>query len=697
MKLFTKEINQKLFKQYNKGADLKNQVVVAKIFNPYGKGRWYVINSDPQDSDYLWAIVQMGDIVEIGSVSRKELESIKVPPYRLPLERDLGFYEINAFTAFSGLKEGKIYRRGGMMDKDESMNYGGMMAMGGQVDKYNLSFNYNPSNLSNDNAEKIVETYTKDYKHDNDFDEVSFYVMGLSKEKSDMLLKELEMEDVYNIEVDKSRYAEGGITGDVHSLTDNLLSQKIQIFIDNVKPIKYYYIDEKSNSLVVGLDENYTQDAADKFYKEATTSMEFFDADSVDMEYNSKTNDTQYTIKLKKPVKFASGGMMAKGGQISGTFKFAVYKTEGNYFVSTQLKGVSPSDVMIKGVEGKLKGSDYNSAENVAYVILDEHDYIDRVEIIKVGASVLKNKKVAVITRDKDDNNRFSVDYFASGGMMADGGEMQFVGITDDEGNLIDIKVGDEVVEYIKRYTNQEKEQVGGKGRVISINGAFAKVSYGNDYEKFVALKKLKKMADGGIVKYYNRDNEYKIGRPSGYIEKEILERVSHSEKEFVGSFGWKTFLGKMAEGYLYLLNDFDANLIENIKLKNGEKVFRYLNRTTAIGGMRPFVKINVDKALIYFLENLEDDGIEFETRGIQANYIALIADKMAMGGEVKFADKVKSIKSSLLKRKKVYPSVQKDYGKTYSPKEAEESAKRIVGASTAKERLMAKMKKSKK
>jgi hypothetical protein len=67
--------------------------------------------------------------------------------------------------------------------------------------------------------------------------------------------------------------------------------------------------------------------------------------------------------------------------------------------------------------------------------------------------------------------------------------------------------------------------------------------------------------------------------------------------------------------------------------------------------------------------------------------------DKMAMGG-VTFADKVSSIKSSLLKRKKVSPKVQKDYGKTYSPKEAEESAKRIVGAMTAKERLMSKRKK---
>jgi hypothetical protein len=68
-----------------------------------------------------------------------------------------------------------------------------------------------------------------------------------------------------------------------------------------------------------------------------------------------------------------------------------------------------------------------------------------------------------------------------------------------------------------------------------------------------------------------------------------------------------------------------------------------------------------------------------------------------ASGGKVTFADKVKSIKSSLLKRKKVSPKVQKDYGKTYSPAEAEDSAKRIVGSITAKERLINRMKKAKK
>ena len=116
MKLFTKDINNKLFKQFQSGNDLDNQRVVAKIFNPYGKGRWFLVNSDPQDPDYLWAIVQMGDIVEVGSVLRSELESIRVSPFRFPLERDLGFSEVNAGELLRGLDKGKFYKEGGSVE-----------------------------------------------------------------------------------------------------------------------------------------------------------------------------------------------------------------------------------------------------------------------------------------------------------------------------------------------------------------------------------------------------------------------------------------------------------------------------------------------------------------------------------------------------------------------------------------------------
>jgi hypothetical protein len=118
MKLFTKEIDSKLFEQYKMGSDLENQKVVAKIFNPYGKGTWYLLNSDPQDPDYIWAIVDFFE-VEIGSVSRSELQDIKVPPFFLRLERDMSFTPINAKELFEGLLNGEHYKDGGiMLDKD---------------------------------------------------------------------------------------------------------------------------------------------------------------------------------------------------------------------------------------------------------------------------------------------------------------------------------------------------------------------------------------------------------------------------------------------------------------------------------------------------------------------------------------------------------------------------------------------------
>lgn len=120
MKLFSKEVDKKLFRQYPMGSDLDKQYVVTKIFNPYGRGRWYLINSDPDDPDYIWAIVQMGDIVEVGSVSRRELESIRIKPFNLPLERDLYFTGINAAELFKGLNQGKFYKRGGWVENTEN-------------------------------------------------------------------------------------------------------------------------------------------------------------------------------------------------------------------------------------------------------------------------------------------------------------------------------------------------------------------------------------------------------------------------------------------------------------------------------------------------------------------------------------------------------------------------------------------------
>lgn len=119
-KLFTKDIDKQLFAQYSKGGDLKSQKVICKIFNPYGRGVWYIINSDPDDPDYLWAIVDLHE-VEVGSVSRSELEGIRIGRYGLRLERDISFAPINAEELYRGARGGKRYARGGFVGKGELM------------------------------------------------------------------------------------------------------------------------------------------------------------------------------------------------------------------------------------------------------------------------------------------------------------------------------------------------------------------------------------------------------------------------------------------------------------------------------------------------------------------------------------------------------------------------------------------------
>jgi hypothetical protein len=215
------------------------------------------------------------------------------------------------------------------------------------------------------------------------------------------------------------------------------------------------------------------------------------------------------------------------------------------------------------------------------------------------------------------------------------------------------------------------------------INGEEVKIKADNGEAYVITF--MKKMAKGGIVKYYTKDDSYRLSRPSGSIEKDILERVtfknSVSEEHFVGNFGWKTPQGKLGDGYLYKLDDYDQNLIKDLKLKSGEKVFRYFNRLSAIGGMTPLIKLNLEKGLIYFLKDNDNDDIIFETRGTNALWISLIEDKMSKGGKVeKVMNEFKkgklhsgSKKGPIVKSKKqaiaIALSEERDYKKGWSHK----------------------------
>lgn len=101
MKLFTKAIEAKAQAQFPLGNDLEKQVVVAKFFNPTGAGTWYLINQDPQETDYCWGICHIFTW-EVGSFSKSELENYR-GKFSLGIERDLHFEEVNAKKLFEEL------------------------------------------------------------------------------------------------------------------------------------------------------------------------------------------------------------------------------------------------------------------------------------------------------------------------------------------------------------------------------------------------------------------------------------------------------------------------------------------------------------------------------------------------------------------------------------------------------------------
>ncbi|MHA2265153.1 MAG: DUF2958 domain-containing protein [Candidatus Thorarchaeota archaeon] len=91
MKLMTKAIEASLpplGSQDSKGYDA---IVRVKFFNPCGHGTWLATEYDPNERLFFgWAEIFPG-CGELGYFSLDELESVKVPPFGLGIERDLHF------------------------------------------------------------------------------------------------------------------------------------------------------------------------------------------------------------------------------------------------------------------------------------------------------------------------------------------------------------------------------------------------------------------------------------------------------------------------------------------------------------------------------------------------------------------------------------------------------------------------------
>lgn len=92
MKLLTKDIEQKLIKNYEENKDNpenpKDFKPVVKFFGG-GSCTWLISEYNPEEN-LFFGLCDIGQgYPELGYVSREELEAIRFPPFRLPVERDL--------------------------------------------------------------------------------------------------------------------------------------------------------------------------------------------------------------------------------------------------------------------------------------------------------------------------------------------------------------------------------------------------------------------------------------------------------------------------------------------------------------------------------------------------------------------------------------------------------------------------------
>jgi hypothetical protein len=100
LKLLTSSIRRKLENNYK--ATLKGETNIMpplKIFG--GPGTWVISELEP-DGDTLFGLCDLGlGCPELGYVSLRELQSLRVPPFNLPLERDLHFHPTMTLSQYA--------------------------------------------------------------------------------------------------------------------------------------------------------------------------------------------------------------------------------------------------------------------------------------------------------------------------------------------------------------------------------------------------------------------------------------------------------------------------------------------------------------------------------------------------------------------------------------------------------------------
>lgn len=679
MKLFTKEIDKQLFAQYPKGGDLENQMVIAKIFNPYGNGVWYIINSDPDDPDYLWAIVDLFE-VEAGSVSRMELETLKVPPFRLGLERDLYFQPKNALEVYEGLMRGQRFEEGGEVESE-----------GGE----------NKEMLENQ-AENI-EHHVKELKDViKKSDEIEPWIIT----KVQRAVTDLGDVTHYLEGENKTEYVEGGVIDwkDVYK-GDSALVVAENILGLVIKP----YGRKFHLRFPDGREKTY--DASElKFIK---SDDEYADGGRIKGQ-NNKSGETFGVVigSIKKSDEYVQGGteMNVRTSYSSRISEVKlVFDSDGNLYEIGDYG---------YALEGKYPDTSGGSFSSLKYDKKQTLDFLSKKYTLSFAKKLIEVAKGRKMAEGGQTNMLNEGDYVWN----TVGKKLVVDKVTDDEYYLSGfMQVGSspwsksKIHKYIKKgeWSLKPKMASGGmmadggvlnekKGKVKSLEEAKKWVSDRINYD---AVKQNKKN-----VWYFFRSNMKAPKYPyviATYFNDPKLEENIFIEQGFAdggmmakgGEIGFENSnlylngFGKDANGNSIVKVSFPNQRAFSIQT-NGVLEFTHEKRSSKIKDLSESDISKIEKEVV---EYLKEYGSKEQKERLKTYSKYASGGMMAQGGRVKFADKVKAVKKSLLERKKVPKVVQKDYGKTFSPAEAEDSAKRIVGAQTARERLQMRIKKSKK
>jgi hypothetical protein len=615
----------------------------------------------------------------------------------LPLERDLSFSERNALEVYEGASKGQRFEDGGEMDDDEGVDLfedyeDQPEEVSAILSKYELEDN--DYNTLNDLLAELNEIgYT--FEFGLDAEPYDLRKIG-QKGKSEFYAKGgIVVTKISNIPNFKQRLADGKITyrglgmGKISNDFYNLAGEHgTRIKVDGKE---YYITDTEFDSfsrgadgkLIIRFDAPYRKSYAEggelkgdelenvrKVAKNVSKNSKEPIYVIEDKQYNYITQkpDFQYTwatqedyeymkehiypniyISVKVKMRYENGELKsaneevlfknenyAEGGKLDESTKMVLSQNKAIAHHTEELKRALQKDPNVEPwVIGKVGRAETD--------ISDVTHYLDgRSEYARGG--VMKKRKMTLYESK----------------LMAEKGKRVLVShdaqqfYTIEEGVLY--KTDDDL-------NHQEEFDMDKIDLTI-----LPMESYGGKYAK------------GGFTPNIVSKNNRKFGTTMYY------ERF----EDAIGSFAWM-YEGKYNEGILYPLSDFDKKYYSHLKLKDGEVLLRYKTERMIPSSGKYLIKINIDKGLVYFLNDSTDDDDKnpiFDSRGTKLGFLSIDEifydlDMYAKGG-LTFDEKVKAVEKSLMSRE-VPKKYRNSYGKTYNKSEAHESAQKIIGAQIKK------------